>query len=145
MNYDNNFTSRLSTGITSDPNLLLNDMNEFFIDIIEVVGVGHFWAQIREKKYIDQICNVYNELNEKIDEMRVLDLNELYVGQLVATLHFDSSFEAGIYRARILDINQKTIQVFYIDYGNVEFKDSSLIFELSSHLTELPPLVTLMI
>lgn len=141
MNYDNNFTSRISTGITSDPNLLLNDMNEFFIDIIEVVAVGHFWAQIREKKYIDQIRFIYNELNEQIDEMKVLDLNEMYVGQLVATLHFDSSFECGIYRARVLEINENSIKVFYVDYGNVEKKDSSLIFELASHLAQLPPLV----
>jgi hypothetical protein len=57
---------------------------------------------------------------------------------LVATLFFDSLENNEFVRARIDKINEKNVEVFYIDYGNREQKDINLIFKLPSELSKIP-------
>ncbi len=109
-NYKNSYTSRLTIECAkdtlSDPSLLFPEtMNEFHIEIVEVEAVGHFWAQIREEKYIKQLDDIHNKLKYYCHNFKTIDPSQIYVGQMIVTLFCSSdTYEFTFYRGKITEI-----------------------------------------
>jgi hypothetical protein len=90
----------------SDPTLLLKDLNEFEIQIVEIENgkFGRFWAQIKEKEYINQLTDLQNRLNF-YNKFQVIQQRDIIVGKLVTTLFGEEdSCQFAFYRAKIVEI-----------------------------------------
>jgi ATP-dependent RNA helicase TDRD9 len=139
LNYQTSVTSRITVDkmdSLSDPNLVIKDLNEFFVRITNLDQIGHFYAQIDD----DEHNNLLEQITECLNQSLFTKWNnyELKIGMLVATLFFDSLENCDFVRARIDKINEKSVEVFYIDYGNREEKDIDLIFKLPAELSKIP-------
>ena len=139
-NYETS-TNRMTTGLQDkleDANRLLGNLNEFEINITEVTKLGHFWAQISNDDSARVLERIKERLNIVGPMLNPIIVEEMYIGQLIATLHFDASFKCEFHRAKIFEVNPDSVKVLYIDYGNVEEKDVDLLFEMPEDLKNIP-------
>ena len=139
-NYETS-THRMTTGLQDkleDANRLLGSLNEFEINITEVTKLGHFWAQISNSDSERILERIKERLNLAGPTLKPIIAEEIYIGQLIATLHFDASFKCEFHRAKICEINPDSVKVLFIDYGNVEEKDVELLFEIPQDLMDIP-------
>ena len=139
LNYHTGTTTRItvdSTDSLSDPNLVIKDLNEFFVDIQYSDEIGHFYAHIDDNHHKYELERIKECLNNS--SFTQLNPSELKIGMLVVTLTFSSLEKCDFVRARIDKINETGVEVFYIDYGNSEEKDFNLIFKLPYQVSEIP-------
>jgi hypothetical protein len=137
VNYRSFSALRLTTGRDhlDDVNLILQNLNEFEVNITQINRVGEFWAQIKEKER--EVEKIKNLLNSRHKKLQLLDKNTLRINQLAATLFYDQN-NCLIARVKILKLEENHVEVFYIDYGNYEKKDYNLIFDIYQELKNIP-------
>ena len=137
VNYRSSSALRLTTGRDhiDDVNLLLQNLNEFEIEIIEVTKLGEFWAQIKEKKgELDKIQTLLNLRHKKLER---LSKSNLRPNQLAVTIQYNK--EASLFaRVKLVKLEENFVKVFYIDYGNYEDKDYNLILDIYEELSNIP-------
>ena len=137
VHYRTSFALNLTTGRDhlGDVTLVLQNLNEVELKITEVNKVGEFWAQIKEKESeLEKIENLLNLRHKKLD---LIDRNSLKVNQLAVTLFFDQKI-CLFARIKIIKLEESRVEVFYIDYGNHEYKDYNLIFDIYKDLENIP-------
>jgi hypothetical protein len=144
VNYERSFTSRLTIEGTkdtlSDPTVLFGQLVEFRITITEIDSFGHFWAQVNEDKYLAELDRIQSELNSPYLKLEKVRPPDLCIGKIVATSFIvPESLETSFYRGKIVEFKSefKSCEVYFIDYGNSEVKDVSLIFELPEKLKKI--------
>ena len=137
VNYRSSSALRLTTGRDhlDDVNLILQNVNEFEVNITQINKVGEFWAQIKEKEC--EVEKIKTLLNLRHKKLELLDKSTLRVNQLAATLFYDHN-NCSIARVKILKLEENHVEVFYIDYGNYEKKDYNLIFDIYQDLKNIP-------
>jgi ATP-dependent RNA helicase TDRD9 len=139
LNYQTNLTGRITVDASdslSDPNLVIKDLNEFFVDIQFSDRIGHFYAHINDEEHKYELERIRECLSNS--RYNSIKRNEIEIGLLVAALTFESLDKCVLVRARIDKINEEGVEVFYIDYGNFEEKDFNLIFKLPSQVSKIP-------
>jgi len=118
-----------------DVTLILQNLNEIELKVTEVNKVGEFWAQIKEKE--SELEKIEKLINLRHKKLELLERNRLKINQLAVTLFFDQKI-CLFARVKILKLEENRVEVFYIDYGNREYKDYNLIFDIYQDLEKLP-------
>nr|CAD7200042.1 unnamed protein product [Timema douglasi] len=99
------------------------------ITISNPIDPGHFWAQYSEER--GSLQRIMNSLNAQNVRSLVPLSGRPRVGQLLAAPYTDSDHTILYYRARVDSITLtprgNSVEVFFIDYGNIEHvKESAL-------------------
>ncbi len=119
------------------------------INISTVIDVNHFWAQ-----YVDKQTNLYmKQINNLLSKQLIpLSLTSIEIGMICAAPFYISSQRTTTpnqqpvqkflyYRAKITHrIDNVTVEVFFIDWGNTESIQIDQLRVIDSSLLKIPPL-----
>lgn len=119
------YTSRVTVegakDMLGDPAILFGQLVEFNINITEIDGFGHFWAQVSEPNFIAQVESIQSELNSSRVKLEKIDSQDLRIGKMIAALFIDS--DTTFCRAKIVEVKSpKLYEIYYVDFGNSEVK-----------------------
>ncbi|XP_023227156.1 ATP-dependent RNA helicase TDRD9-like [Centruroides sculpturatus] len=131
-------TNRIFIQVTDDNinQVALPSLNTTVIRIFAtfMVDCGHFWAQYRDTSEMNlQFLKDAINLNEAQNFQPV---TKIYPGKIILAPFFEAHNTMSYYRAKIEEITEDGIKVFFIDYGNKE------IIPNKSHLKEIDALRT---
>ncbi|XP_061700234.1 ATP-dependent RNA helicase TDRD9 isoform X2 [Syngnathoides biaculeatus] len=100
-----------------------------------VVDVGHFWGFQADEDSLQKLRQMTGEIN-----MRTLQpVNvSLYPNLLCLAPYSEGYGETLYYRAKIQHICEKTVEVFFLDFGNIESVECDSLRELPSDLQSHP-------
>ncbi|XP_071078923.1 ATP-dependent RNA helicase TDRD9-like isoform X1 [Haliotis cracherodii] len=104
------------------------------IMVTAVVEFGHFWAQYYSDMAISQLKHVQDQLNSSTALMQVTGF--LAPGSYCAAIYQDES--VAFYRGKIVEIRGNMVQVFFVDYGNMEMVSRDHIRALPPQLLQIP-------
>ncbi|XP_068615221.1 ATP-dependent RNA helicase TDRD9-like, partial [Brachionichthys hirsutus] len=107
----------------------------FAINITEVVDVGHFWGFRSDECSLKTQHHLTAEMNKC--PLPPLSMS-LYPNLLCAALYAETNDQPSYYRARILHLRGNTVEVFFLDFGNVAVVPCSGLRELPPDLLSPP-------
>lgn len=139
-NYEMTCSSRISSGTQSaneDADRHIRDLKEFKMTIVQVESMNSFWAQVKEPEYLQTLESIHNTLNSKQYKFERHSREEVYIGMLVVSL-FMSENDGAFYRAKVISTAREYVEVIFIDYGNIERKDYTLIYKMTDELKKIP-------
>lgn len=112
----------------------LPDLNKsvILITVSDVVECGHFWAQYVEHE--EDLFHVQVTLNHNKLNM----LKDPHKGMMCAAPY--QCGEVAYYRARIEEIVDRLVYVFFVDFGNVEKVNIHSLRQIPSSLNSIPHL-----
>ncbi|XP_028294843.1 ATP-dependent RNA helicase TDRD9 [Gouania willdenowi] len=107
----------------------------FVVFITEVVEVGHFWAfQTDEGSLVKKRC-LTAEINRRpLHPVTV----SLYPNLLCLAPYAEHNDENMYYRAKVLHIRGNSVEVFFLDFGNMAMVPPSSLKELPADLLSQP-------
>ncbi|CAF0984305.1 unnamed protein product [Didymodactylos carnosus] len=130
------------------PQLKLPDIKtkDVTIHVSTVVDVNQFWAQYVDRETVKQLAHITNVLNDPNRSIKPITPSQVEIGTFVAAPFVlnqrnASSRRVVYYRARILHrIDNVTVEVLFIDYGNAEHLSINTLRQLDRELYKIPPL-----
>ncbi|XP_067136468.1 ATP-dependent RNA helicase TDRD9 [Centruroides vittatus] len=96
-----------------------------------MVDCGHFWAQYREPNSENLNLQFLKDTINVNGAKHFQPVTEIYPGKIILAPFFEAHNSMNYYRAKIEEITEDGIKVFFIDYGNKE------IIPNKSHLKEI--------
>ncbi|XP_077477915.1 ATP-dependent RNA helicase TDRD9 isoform X2 [Stigmatopora argus] len=113
---------------TLDPDKLPPN-NLFMVNVTLVVDVGHFWGFPADEVSMQKQRQLTGEINS-----RTLQPLTMSLYPNLFCLAPNSNKQGLYYRAKILHIHEKTVEVFFLDLGNIDVVQCDDLRELPSEL-----------
>ncbi|XP_077865739.1 ATP-dependent RNA helicase TDRD9-like [Saccoglossus kowalevskii] len=105
------------------------------IFVTEVVDANHFWAHYGDAVTFQNLRNLMDTLNQ-YDGIHLKPIVDACKGQICLAPYMED--KQKFYRARIDSLHGDAVEVFFVDYGNVDVVPRKNLREVPSDLLKLP-------